>query len=103
MGNPRLMGRPRTVGPARTPWRPMGPSRIIERMHRIWLAVAVAAVAVPVAAAPAVELEAAKVLLAPKARSSCADIPCLIEAAYASDEKAKAIALALYRDTGNVA
>ena len=72
-------------------------------MQRIGLVLAAVAVALPAAAAPAVELEAAKVLLSPKARSSCADVPCLIEAAYASDEKAKAIALALYRDTGDVA
>src|SRR5258706_12648204 len=34
---------------------------------------------------------------------SCKTVDCLIEARYASDAKAKAIALALYQDTGDVA
>lgn len=33
----------------------------------------------------------------------CSDIDCLIENAYAGDAKAKALALGLYRDTGDVA
>lgn len=72
-------------------------------MHRIGLVLAAVALGAPAAAAPVVELDAAKVLLGATARSRCADVECLLEAAYASDAKAKAIALALYRDTGNVA
>ena len=69
-------------------------------MTPVLLALALAA---PAVAAPSVELDAAAVLLSPGRRSSCADVPCLIEAAYAKDPKAKSLALALYRDTGNVA
>lgn len=61
------------------------------------------ALVAPAVAAPSVELDAAAVLLSPGSRSSCADVPCLLETAYRADPKAKAIALALYRDTGTVA
>jgi hypothetical protein len=37
------------------------------------------------------------------APDTCTSVDCLIEARYASDAKAKAIALALYRDTGDIA
>ncbi len=49
-----------------------------------------------------VTLAQAKKIL-PDAPASCADIPCLIEAAYAKDPKAKPIALALFADNGSVA
>jgi hypothetical protein len=52
-----------------------------------------------VAADDRVELDDARALF-PDAPATCADVPCLIEHAYAKDPKAKAIALALYRDVG---
>lgn len=52
---------------------------------------------------PAITLDAARALLAPGTRPPCADVPCLIERAYASDRKARALALALHRDGGHVA
>jgi len=41
--------------------------------------------------------------LFPTSPPSCADVECLIEAAYAKDPRAKALALALYHDNGTVA
>jgi hypothetical protein len=52
--------------------------------------------------APQVTLDEARQLL-PDAPPSCADIECLIERSYARDAKAQAIALALYRASGDVA
>ena len=74
----------------------------MRRLPLILVALALA-LGAPALAAPSVELDAAVILLSPGKKSSCADVPCLLEAAYASDPKAKALALALYRDTGNVA
>ena len=72
-------------------------------MRRSALILLALSVAAPAVAAPSVELEQAVTLLSPGNRSTCADIECLLEAAYAPDPKAKTIALALYRDTGDVA
>lgn len=72
-------------------------------MHR--LACVLVATAATIAAAdpaPEVALDAAGALLAPGERTTCADVECLIEHAYAGDAKAKALALALYRKTGDV-
>ncbi|MBS1118269.1 MAG: hypothetical protein H6Q90_497 [Deltaproteobacteria bacterium] len=52
--------------------------------------------------APEVTLDQAKAIL-PDAPRTCADIECLLASAYAKDPKAKALALALYRETGSVA
>jgi hypothetical protein len=52
--------------------------------------------------APSVPLDEAR-LLFPAAPRSCADVECLIEHAYAKDPKAKALALGLYRASGDVA
>jgi hypothetical protein len=52
--------------------------------------------------APRVTLDEARALL-PGAPRTCADIECLIEHAYARDPRARAIALALYRASGDVA
>jgi len=49
-----------------------------------------------------VTVPAARKIL-PDAPASCADIPCLLEAAYVKDPKAKALALAIYADNGSVA
>jgi hypothetical protein len=49
-----------------------------------------------------VSLAQAKKIL-PDAPASCADIPCLIEASYAKDPTAKALALDLYKNNGSVA
>jgi len=38
-----------------------------------------------------------------KPPDACKDVECLIDARYASDAKAKALALALFRDSGDVA
>ena len=51
---------------------------------------------------PAISLADAQRLL-PNATSTCSDIDCVIDSAYAKDPKAKAIALALFHDTGDVA
>ncbi len=50
-----------------------------------------------------VALDAARKILDAPGRGSCADIPCLLEAAYAKDPKAKALALALFAENGSVA
>jgi hypothetical protein len=52
--------------------------------------------------APRVTLDEARRLF-PDAPRRCADIECLIEQAYARDARAQAIALALYRASGDVA
>lgn len=51
---------------------------------------------------PVVEFAAAKLLLA-SGTTTCADVECLLAAAYADDPQAKALALALFRTTGDVA
>lgn len=72
-------------------------------MHRLGL-VAILAIAAPARAEPpAVALDAAVTLLAAKQRTTCADIECLIERAYAADPKAREVAVSLFRTTGNVA
>ncbi|MEO7092093.1 MAG: hypothetical protein ABI175_02505 [Polyangiales bacterium] len=50
---------------------------------------------------PVVALDAAKTLLAGTTR--CTDVECLLTAAYADDAKAKDLAIALFRATGDVA
>ena len=45
--------------------------------------------------------QAKKIL--PDAPASCGDIPCMLEASYAKDPKAKALALAIHADNGSVA
>jgi len=50
---------------------------------------------------PVVDVNAAKVLL--PGAPSCSDVPCLIEQAYAADPKAKAMAMALWQESGDVA
>lgn len=45
--------------------------------------------------------QARKIL--PDAPASCADVACMLEASYAKDGKAKALALALFADNGSVA
>ncbi len=52
---------------------------------------------------PLVTVDAALALLAPNAKTTCTDVECLLDAAYAADPKAKQLALALFRTTGNVA
>ncbi|MEO8705673.1 MAG: hypothetical protein ABI867_36920, partial [Kofleriaceae bacterium] len=54
------------------------------------------------AAADGISVGDARALF-PDAPKSCADIECMIESAYAKDPKAKAAALALYRESGSVA
>lgn len=52
---------------------------------------------------PAVSFADALALLSPGARTTCADVACLLERAYVEDPKAQALALALHRETGHVA
>ena len=59
------------------------------------------AVVSSVAHADSVDLGDARKVF-PTAPKSCADVPCLIESAYAADDKAKQLALALHRDLGDV-
>ena len=76
-------------------------------MRRGWLVLGwlVASVATPARAddqaVPAITVEQAAVLL-PTAKA-CADVPCLLEQAYRRDPKARALALALWHDRGDVA
>src|SRR5512139_1164343 len=56
----------------------------------------------PASGAPRVLVEEARKLF-PTAPKSCTDIACMIEDAYADDTKAKAHALALFQDVGDVA
>jgi hypothetical protein len=51
---------------------------------------------------PEVALEEARKIL-PDAPASCADVPCMLESAYAKDPKAKALALTLLTEAGSVA
>jgi hypothetical protein len=51
--------------------------------------------------APVVELARARELLPTSA--TCSDVPCLLEDAYRADAKASALAIALFRATGDVA
>lgn len=53
--------------------------------------------------APAVSLAEATALLSPGTPTACTEIACLLERAYAKDPRARTLALALYRDTGDVA
>ena len=48
-------------------------------------------------------LVASRLLFGNAEPPTCADVPCLLEARYAADPKAKALALALFRDTGDIA
>ncbi|HEY0990938.1 MAG TPA: hypothetical protein VGD80_27980, partial [Kofleriaceae bacterium] len=57
--------------------------------------------AAPADAAPAIELSAARTLL--PGGDDCSDVACLIERAYRSDGKARALALALWTEGGHVA
>jgi len=57
--------------------------------------------AAPADAAPAIELSAARTLL--PGGDDCGDVACLIERAYRSDGKARALALALWTEGGHVA
>ncbi len=68
-----------------------------------WLALVVATLSVTSARAapPVVDLDAAKIVL--PVEGECADVECLIERAYKSDAKAKDLALALWRDAGDIA
>lgn len=76
---------------------------------RWWLALALVVLPATLAAdraparAPTIPLADASALLAPGTRTTCADVACLIERAYANDPRARALALALYRDGGHVA
>src|SRR5262245_22593600 len=58
--------------------------------------------AAPDGAPPAIELSAARTLL-PGGGDDCGDVACLIERAYRSDPKARALAMALWTDGGHVA
>ncbi|MFN0248521.1 MAG: hypothetical protein ACKV2T_16635 [Kofleriaceae bacterium] len=73
-------------------------------MRRRWILLATLSCATAIAAEPEqVSLRDAVKLLSPKTKSTCPDIDCLITSAYAADEDAKKIALALYLDLGHVA
>lgn len=71
-------------------------------MRVLALVVSLVVSAIPAAADPKVALDEARAIL-PGAPASCADVECLLEASYAKDAKAKALALALYREAGTVA
>ncbi|HEU0033094.1 MAG TPA: hypothetical protein VFQ53_20820 [Kofleriaceae bacterium] len=68
------------------------------------LAALAIALAAPVASAspPAVALSDARTIL-PDAAPKCTDVECLLESTYAKDDKARSLALVLYRETGSVA
>jgi predicted SnoaL-like aldol condensation-catalyzing enzyme len=52
--------------------------------------------------APEVTLDEARAIL-PDAPDTCGNVECLLETTYAKDARAKALALAMYRETGSVA
>lgn len=54
-------------------------------------------------AAPEISLDDATTLLSPRAKTTCTDVGCLIDRAYAADPKAHAVARAMYDDHGHVA
>ena len=64
--------------------------------------VVLAALCAPAGAEPKISVSDARTIL-PDAPRSCADVECMIEASYAKDPKAKALALALFRETGSIA
>jgi hypothetical protein len=64
--------------------------------------VVVAVVCSTAAADPKIGLDAARAIL-PDAPASCSDVECMLAASYAKDPKAKAAALALFRETGSIA
>jgi hypothetical protein len=73
-------------------------------MRGWWILIAALAWTTTAAAdPPEVALRDAVTLLAPKTKTACTDIECLLTAAYAKDDKARARALALFRDLGHVA
>jgi len=53
--------------------------------------------------APVISQRDAEKLLSPGKRTACTTTECLIETAYATDDKAKGLALDLYKDTGTIA
>jgi hypothetical protein len=55
----------------------------------------------PAAAAPAIELAVAKTVL--PGADDCADVECLIDRAYRADAKARQLAHALWKDSGDLA
>lgn len=69
-----------------------------------WILLATLSSATAIAAEPeVVSVRDAVRLLAPKTKTACIDVPCLLTEAYAKDEKAQKIALDLFRDLGHVA
>lgn len=73
-------------------------------MRRWWILLATLSSATAIAAEPeVVSVRDAVRLLAPKTKTACIDVPCLLTEAYAKDEKAQKIALDLFRDLGHVA
>jgi hypothetical protein len=69
-------------------------------MYRV-VAMAVIALATPVAAAPAIDLTLAKTVL--PGADDCGDVECLIGHAYRADPKAAQLALALWTTSGDLA
>lgn len=74
-------------------WQAAAPAKVV---------VASVLVCSPAFAEPKVTIDQARAIL-PDAPKSCADIECMLDASYAKDPKAKALAVALYRDHGSVA
>jgi len=72
-------------------------------MRGVGLLVTMAILAGPAHADDTISLDGAKAILVPGQRSTCADVECLIGEAYAADPKARDLALALFRATGDVA
>ncbi len=66
--------------------------------------IAILVIASPaIAEPPSIALDAAAALLAPATRTTCTDVECLIDLAYAADPKARELARTLFRSTGDVA
>ena len=72
-------------------------------MRGVGLLVTMAILAGPAHADDTISLDGAKAILVPGQRSTCADVECLIGEAYAADPKARDLALALFRATGDAA
>jgi hypothetical protein len=77
--------------------------RAVRRALAVLLALAVPVAGLAETAAPAVSFDDARTLLGADAKTPCTTTECLLERAYTSDAKAKALALTLYRDAGHVA
>lgn len=76
---------------------------LVAMSTRVVLVASVVSASVAIAeGTPAVDVDEARKVF-PAAPKNCSDVACMIENAYGDDTQARAMALALYRDIGDVA